>query len=314
MKGERHKGMISYFHSGQIDVERWNRTIASSKFETVYAQGWYLDACTDNWGAFVLQDYEFVMPVAFRVKFGFKYLYQPRFCQQLGVYSEKQVDDHILKMFLDALREKFKLGDYAFNEGNLLGEQKGLIVTNSTNYTLQLNSPFEELAQAYSTNCSRNVRKSHDSELEFSEDISIGELVLLKKQHDHTKQDDEHYQKLTNMFLEMQESGNIQAYGMKLGSDLCAGAIFAKSHKRLHYLLSVSTEEGKEFSAMFYVIDKLIQIHSGYSLYLDFEGSNISSLARFFSGFGAQAQPYQRVRFNNAAGKFVQKVRSVRSD
>jgi hypothetical protein len=114
------------------------------------------------------------------------------------------------------------------------------------------------------------------------------------------------------MFSGMQEAGRVQVYGMKLGKELCAGAIFVSGHKRIHYLLSVSTATGKEFSAMFSLIDRFIQRHAGKDLDLDFEGSNLEPLARFFRGFGAQAQGYQRIRFNNAAAKFVHKVRSVR--
>ena len=309
-----HSGTISYLHRGQIDDEQWNRVVASSKFALVYAQSWYLDACADHWAALILSDYKYVMPVAFRVKFGVKYIYQPRFCQQLGIYSKNQVDVQITALFLEALRKNFKLGDYAFNEGNLLDKPKGFEVTNSTNYTLRMNSSYEKLEEAYSGNCKRNVRKAMHSGLEFSEEISIRELVLLKKQHDHSRQADEHYQRLIEMFSGMQEAGNVMTCGVKMGSDLYAGAIFASNHLRVHYLLSVSTKAGKALSGMFYVIDRVIQLHSGKDLFLDFEGSNISSLARFFSGFGAQPQRYQRIRFNNAAGKFVQKIRSVRSD
>jgi len=313
-EGTRHRGTISFLQRGEINDEQWNRVISSSGFALVYAQSWYLDACADQWAALVLSDYEYVMPVAFRIKLGFTYLYQPRFCQQLGIYSEKQIDAQIIALFLDALGKIFKLGDYAFNEGNVLGANKGFEITDNTNYTLHLNPSYEELTQAYSSNCRRNLQKASHSGLEFSDDIGIRELVLLKKHHDHKRQGDEHYRDLIDMFSGMKEAGNVNAYGVKLGPDLCAGAIFASSGKRIHYLLSVSTEAGKEFSGMFFVIDRLIQMHSGKDLYLDFEGSNISSLARFFAGFGAQAQLYQRIRFNNALGKFVQKVRSVRPD
>jgi hypothetical protein len=138
--------------------------------------------------------------------------------------------------------------------------------------------------------------------------------VHLKKDHDHRKQTDKHYQGLIDMFSGMKEAGNVETCGVKLGQDLCAGAIFASGGNRIHYLLSLSTAAGKEFSGMFFVIDRLIQKYSGRDLYLDFEGSNIKSIARFFAGFGAQAQLYQRIRFNNALAKFVQKVRSVRTD
>ena len=191
MEGTRHKGTISYLHRGEIDDEQWDRVLASSGFALVYAQSWYLDACTDQWAALVLSDYEYIMPVAFRIKLGFRYLYQPRFCQQLGIYSEKQVDGQIIALFLDALRKNFNLGDYAFNEGNRLEAKKGFKVTDNANYTLQLNSSYEELTQAYSSNCRRNLQKASQSGLEFSEDVGIGELVHLKKQHDHSRQADE---------------------------------------------------------------------------------------------------------------------------
>jgi len=45
---------------------------------------------------------------------------------------------------------------------------------------------------------------------------------------------------------------------------------------------------------------------------LDFEGSNLANIARFFTGFGAGAQSYQRISFDNLAGKIVQKIRDVR--
>jgi hypothetical protein len=302
--------MIRYLHRWQIDDGRWNRVIAASRFETVYAQTWYLDACAENWGALIMSDYECVMPVAFRRKLGFKYIYQPRFCQQLGFYSEKKVDSEISKMFLHALYQKFKFGDYAFNEGNLLGEEHGFIVTDNTNYTLRLTSSYEELYRGYSGHCRRNVRKAHHSDLEFSEEISINELVLLKKQHDHIKQSDEHYRLLINMFSGMKEAGHVRAIAVKLGANPCAGAIFDYCNKRVHYLLSVSNEVGKDKHGMFLVIDRFIQLNAGKVLHLDFEGSNTASIARFFKGFGALPHLYQRITLDSATGKFVQKVKN----
>lgn len=306
--------MIRYLHRRQIDDERWNRVIAASRFETAYAQTWYLDACAENWGALILADYECVMPVAFRKKLGIKYIYQPRFCQQLGVYSEKHVDYEISRMFLLALGKIFGLGDYAFNEGNQIKAEHGFKISDNTNYTLQLTSSYEELKSGYTSNCRRNVRKAHHSGLEFSDDISIRELVLLKKQHDQKKYNHEHYRLLTDMFSRMKEAGHVRAYAAKLGAQYCAGAIFAYSNKRVHYLLSVSNEAGKDKSGMFQVIDKIIQLNAGKSMCLDFEGSNIASIARFFKGFGAQPHLYQRISVDNAAGKFIQKVRNVKSD
>jgi hypothetical protein len=312
MNARGHMSSVRYLHRWQVDDERWNQAVSSSGFSMVYAQSWYLDACADYWAALVLEDYDFVMPVAYRRKLGFKYLYQPRFCQQLGIYSEKQVDAQIVTAFLNTLRKHFWLGDYAFNEGNLLEASRTLQVTENVNFVLGMKAEYETLSKAYSENCRRNIKKAMQSGLKFSGDVSISELVLLKEKHDHSPQTHKHYQSLAEMFSGMLEAGRVQAYGMKLGQELCAGAIFASGHIRIHYLLSVSTSTGKENSAMFGLIDRVIQRHAGQDLDLDFEGSNLEHLARFFRGFGAQAQRYQRIRFNNAAGRFVQKVRSVR--
>ncbi len=306
--------MIRFLHRKEIDEERWKRLVGASEFETVYAHTWYLDACAGSWGALIMGDYEYLMPVAFRKKFGFRYMYQPRFCQQLGVYSGKAVDEDILGAFIQAAQRKFGLGDYAFNEGNLLKEGRGFKLTDNTNYTLRLSQSYEELKQGYSSNCRRNVQKALQGNLEFSADIDIAELVQLKRQHDHIKETEEHYQKLTAMFAGMKEGGRVNACGVILGGDLCAGAIFAFCNKRVHYLLSVSSEKGKERSGMFLVIDRILQQNEGKAMSLDFEGSNVPSIARFFTGFGALPQQYQRLSFDSTAGRIVQKIRDARAD
>lgn len=306
--------MIRYLHRSQIDEERWDRVMAASDFETAYAHSWYLDACANRWGALVLDDYDYIMPVAYGKKLGLRYSYQPRFCQQLGIYSDKEVEADILDQFIRGLKKRFKLGNYSFNEGNLLGEKRGFETTDNANYTLPLKPSHEELIRAYTSNCKRNVKKAAQSELLFSAEISVEELVQLKQQHDQVRQDTEHYKGLIRMFSGLEEAGHVKIYGVRLEGQLCAGAIFACSHKRMHYLLSVSTWQGKDLSGMFLVIDRVIQMHANSHIILDFEGSNISSIARFFSGFGAHPQLYQRVRFNHAVGNLIQKIRDVRAD
>jgi hypothetical protein len=302
--------MIRYLQRDQIDDQHWDRVVSASGFETVYAHSWYLDACAGTWGALVAPDYEYVMPVAFGKKYGIRYTYQPRFCQQLGVYSEKLVDHEVLGMFLLELKKKFRFGDYAFNEGNRLIKERGREITENTNYILKLGSPYGELKQGYSDNCRRNQQRAIRSGLEFYDDISVWELVQMKMKYDHRKQFDAHYHSLTGMFSCMKEAGHVKAFGVKLKGELCAGALFAYCNKRVHYLLSVSDTVGKENSGMFMVIDRVIQSCAGKEMHLDFEGSNIQTVARFFRGFGADPQIYQRISFNSAAGKLIQMVRN----
>ena len=75
-------------------------------------------------------------------------------------------------------------------------------------------------------------------------------------------------------------------------------AFFAFSKTRAIYLLSASSQKGKEQRGMFRIVDTFIRDYAASGLILDFEGSNIPSVARFFSGFGAQPEIYQGVSFS----------------
>jgi hypothetical protein len=298
---------IQYVQRKAIDDERWNRVISLSPYETAYAHTWYLDACSDQWDALILGDYRVVMPLAFRRKMGIRYLYQPRFCQQLGAYSEQQVDAPALKTFLHEMKQNFRLGDYALNEGNRLEDAPGFRLSASTNYTLRLQPGYTSVSEGYSTNCRRNLKKAAESGIVFSDRVPVEDLVLLKREHDHKVQSESHYRHLIRMFGSLHQQEHLLACGVMKDGVLCAGALLAHGTKRIHYLLSVSSRAGREAKAMFLVIDQVIRNHAGNPVCLDFEGSDIAGIARFFRGFGARPGTYQRISLGGrAAGKAQQ--------
>ena len=61
---------------------------------------------------------------------------------------------------------------------------------------------------------------------------------------------------------------------------------------------ALSSKEGKELRAMFFLIDQYIQMNAEKELTLDFEGSTLPGIARFFSGFGATPETYYRMKHN----------------
>ncbi len=48
-----------------------------------------------QWDALVLDDYQAVMPLTWRSKFGIRYLYQPAFTQQTGIFSASPFHHHL---------------------------------------------------------------------------------------------------------------------------------------------------------------------------------------------------------------------------
>lgn len=303
--------MIRILQRRQIDDKRWNEVISSSLHETIYPYTWYMDACSDNWCGFVKDDYEYIMPVAFRKKLGLKYCYQPVYCQQLGVYSKQHIDPEVSRDFLLKMSKSFKIGDYAFNEQNILGEEKGFDVSDNTNYILSLADPYDSVLKNYSENCRRNLKRAYNSGLEFTDKISLDEIVSLKRVSEKAARNEEHYAYVARLFSKLNDLQKTRIFGAKIGNHLVAAAIFAFSEQRSIFLLSASSERGKEQRAMFLVVDAFIQMYSGTIKFLDFEGSNIASIARFFRGFGAKPQIYQRVSIQNSTSRIVKLVKGV---
>ena len=79
--------MIRCLKRNEIDVEKYNTCIKNAVQSNIYAFSWYLDIVTDNWAVLVLNDYEAVMPLPWKQKYFIKYVTQPLWTLQLGVFS-----------------------------------------------------------------------------------------------------------------------------------------------------------------------------------------------------------------------------------
>src|SRR5688500_9000883 len=59
-----------------------------SQISLPYALSWYLDIVAEIWYALIIGDYEAIMLLIWLRKMGVKCLYQPYYCQQLGVFGK----------------------------------------------------------------------------------------------------------------------------------------------------------------------------------------------------------------------------------
>ena len=290
--------MIRFIDRKEIDAGKWDKLIAQSPAETIYPYTWYLDQVADNWSALVLDDYLFVMPVAWKKKVGMKYIYQPFYTQQLGVFGRDEPDPDLLRKMLKMLYRKFRFAGLNLNTLNLVGEEKPFEVVDKSNYVLPLDREYNHLFASFKTNTKRNLKKSIDLSDLVDKGISVEELVGLKRRNDVIKRSEEGYQWLEGLLETIVKRGDGKIYATRTEGRLTAAAFFASSKTRAIYLLSASSSEGKERRAMFRIVDTFIRDHASSGMILDFEGSNIPSVARFFIGFGARAEIYQGVSFN----------------
>ncbi len=296
---------ITHLNHSQIDKSKWDECIDRSHNRIIYAQSWYLDIVCKGWEALVIADYETVMPLTRGNKFGINYLYQPFFTQQLGIFSRKESNQKLVDKFLASIPAKFKFIDIALNKGNDC--ESGEFQTKSNvNYELKLDKSYYEIAKGYSSNTKRNINKAAQHKLTIRSDVSTVKLIQLFRNNlgkglKNIK--DGHYQLLKQIMDRSLFELDGEIYGLNsFSGELCAGAFFLKSYDSYIFLFSATNDESKENGAMFLIIDQFIRTHADEKIILDFEGSNIKSLARFYKSFGANEFNYLRIKKNNLPG------------
>lgn len=292
---------IRLVKNSSIDREKWDQCIKSSPFGIVYACSWFLDRICSQWDALVWGDYLYIMPLVNKSKFGIRYIYQPFFTQQLGIFSAFPPEPEIVNQFLNAIPKQFRLTDMKLNFGNMPATNTFTIKQNTT-YELALYSNLNLLRDNYTTNTRRNIKKAIQHKVFISPVYDISSFIFFTQQNLKDKSPEvkqQHYlalQKVIN-YTFYNQLGEI--YGAwDAANNLIAAAFFLNFNHKSIYLAASSTPEGMEQSAMSLLIDTFIQSNAGKSMVLDFEGSNIPGIARFYAGFGALPQYYFSVHQN----------------
>jgi len=291
------KGQLKYIPNADIDSEKWDRCIKGADNSRVYAFSWFLERTTENWDALVWGDYEFVMPLTLNRKWGFSYLYQPTFCQQLGIFPKPPVD--ILQQFADILTKKFRFIQIQVTPQINPECFSQFVIAEKVNLILPLISPYPELVLQYTQNAKRNIAKAKKEGVSIVKGLNPADFISAKKVSDLVKSTPQSFDKLARIisFSLSESTGSIYA-AYNAVNELCAAAFFLHSGNRVVYLSAFSDQEGKKGSAMHLIVDEFIRDFAASGILLDFEGSLVEGVARFYKGFGSHTETYYQLSMN----------------
>jgi len=280
---------IRYLLHTEINRQQWDSCIQNAANSLVYAESWYLDMVSPNWEALVSDNYEYVMPLPVKRKYGIPFLVQPPLTQKLGVFSSNIIDENIVEHFTQKI--PYRSYHLCFSEQNSCN--KG---TKRSNFILNLNKDYNAIFSAYSTNTKRNLKKTQQYNIEIKADLPANDF--LEFYHSITKNYGELPKTKVNLLLqESLKKEKTTIYGAYNEDNKLISALWLLySHQRLIYLLPVSNKEGKEYLAMFKIVDEIIRKHANSNFLFDFAGSNIKSIARFYESFGAEITFYNEVK------------------
>mgnify|MGYP006275948723 CR=1 FL=1 len=284
------------FHSN-IDIDRikWDKCISQAPNSRIYALSWYLDIIFPNWSGLVYGNYAFVMPVLMSKKWGIKYSLQTAYAQQHGIFPNPE--NEITETFINKFSTLASYIKIALNADNDLSEGP-FEVTKKSNFVLSLDHDYENLRKAFSKHNKRYTNKA-EKEVSILDQTTIDQYIKLKEKVAGNFIDRSLLDKLKLILLKCRDRKILEIKGAyDTHNELCAAAVYIHERKRITYLNGVSTDNGKQLRAMYAIFNEFLKQHAGSKKILDFEGSSIPGVARFFKGFGAHDEQFSIIHQN----------------
>jgi hypothetical protein len=288
---------IQYIKRSKLDINRWNETIDDAQNSLIYAYSFYLDQMSKHWDALILGDYEYIMPLTWNKKWGIKYLYQPPFTQQLGIFSRLPISEEIMRAFLAVVENKFRFSEIFLNYDN----NKNLKLKPRNNYILLISDPYEELMSRYKKDMKKNLRHATTFTMQYSGSFGLDEAISIHRQTyqsrtPHVSSTD--FQHFGNLCKDLKGDVLIRV-ARDRENNLLAIALLLSRKKRIYLIQSTTLPVGRANEANYFLLDQVIREFSGQNLILDFEGSDIEGIAHFYMNFGSINQPYYFFKHNH---------------
>jgi hypothetical protein len=290
---------IQYLPYEQIDKKKWDDCIDASPNGLVYGYSFYLDAMAKHWDALVMGDYECVMPLTWNKKYTVHYLYQPHFTASLGIFGNG-LSAVVVNDFLSSIPAKFRYWDIYLNPGNYFAKTS-FNLYERMNYVLPLLESYENIYVHFRDNIKRNIKKCEQAGAVIKKNIPVTDVIELSRERSqqiagYTAKD---FSNLQQLYLHLQQQGKALTYGLvNKDNKLMASAAFFFSHRRAYYILVGNDPDGKTMGASHALINAFIKDYAQTDLLLDFEGSDVPSLAFFYSSFGAVEERYPGLKMN----------------
>ncbi len=285
-----------------IDSDQWDQLIEKSQQNVVYAKSWYLDIVCQDWNAIVWPstgNYEVLMPLPLKTKFGRQVIQQPFYCQFLGIFSQNEITVQIAYEFLTVLDLNFNyISAYCFNPHNFrsLNDQLGRFEKFRTQihctHLLNMSRSFSEIYSGYSSDRRLNIKRSQEAGWSIKESKDITPLIaLFSENHASGIQggvSDSAYALLVKLYMRLRENGYAKLYYANKNETIHAGVFLVKSDTTTIYLFNAADKTGRNGNGRSFILNEYFQENAGFQHVFDFESPQIASIARFYKSFGSE--------------------------
>lgn len=295
---------LSYITYKNIDKEKWDTCIRNAANGLIYAESVYLDHMAAHWDAIIMNDYDAVMPLTWKKKLGIRYLYQPCFIQQGGIFSKDTITEELLESFMDLASQKIKFAEITLNFLNVPQKTSHLYDCSlRNNFILPLGNGYTLVADQYKIYIKQRLKRLMKFSLQYHHTDQYSEVISLYKELYQERLpafSDKDYARFTDLCHHYARNNRLisrQVFN-KEGTSLLASALMLKDKKRIYNIISCILPEGKKQLANYFIYDQIIREHADQHILLDFEGSDVPGIAYFYQKFSAHNQQYPFIRYN----------------
>lgn len=276
--------MMRRLKYNEIDFDKYTQCLENSEQRNWYAKKEVLDQLSGNWEILMYGDYEAVLPVPLRKKFGITFVIMPLFCQQLGVFSQKD-NVEINDQFLKFLKRKYKVFSYSFNHLNSLSEKlilkKNYIIPTSDYPTLRRKKYFK--GRKSTVKCAQHLQyrqiELNSEHINFIENNFKG----------ITKETD--INGFRNYMNFLRQNNTLKLCAAYLEEELINVAVLISENNQLSLLGLINDETYRNENGPSFLIDKILSLYI-HEKQFNFMGSNIRGIEVFFKSFGGELQEY----------------------
>lgn len=296
--------MIQRITRKKLDVEKYNACVTASLQSNVFALSWYLDSVCKQWDAFVLNDYEAVMPIPWRKKAFVKYVRMPFFTLELGVFS-KEIEDE--NEFLIELFDDFKyvnLNVTLQNHFSMFHENK----LEKVRQFISLNTDYSSISNKYKRNRKKELVKS--TKEDYTEHWSYLPQEVLELFENHTKKRVKKLKKnkrvvLLKLMKEVcsKKRGEVLSIYDK-NNKLISFGFFVKDNDRVVMLFSSIDLKKRQNASDTFLIDKAVYKYQPHFKSIIFGDVEKKAIKKYLLSFNTEEEKYFHIK-QNKLPKFI---------
>lgn len=307
---------VNLLSSEEINPEKWDNFVFKSPQGNIYHLHQYLNNLIPVWQAVIATEGNEIiaaMPFQSKLRYQIKFATQPFFAQYLGIlfnissenkYKELELKKKIIQEINTQLPSEIKYINYNFApefDYELPLIWSGWIQRKLYTYWLDIRAGYDSFIKNAASHVRREIKKIEQSTIEIRETNDPDSVIHILKTAKGSALSNipQHYfNALAKNSKHYNLSGKSTCFIAYDGEKAVAGIIYFLFKNKMIYYQGSTLPEYKNSGAMSAIIATSIKKYAGQFDYLDFDGSMIEPIERFFRGFGAYPVSYSNFSLN----------------